>query len=133
MFRILELFKHSFLLGHNGEIVVEKFQNQEHFKRSFGRATRLRQAVPPDVQDSVARERTVENDQKSKFRVFADFRVKFGDAEIFIKAIDAPRKHVTPRRVARHRSFPLRKILWRARDPSKTVKNRNFACLQLFA
>ena len=63
------------------------------------------------AQDSVARERTVENDQKSKFRVFADFRVKFDDAEIFIKATDASCKHVTPRRIAGQRSFPLRKIL----------------------
>ena len=63
------------------------------------------------AEDSVARERAVENGQKSKFRVFAIFRVKFDDAEIFIKTIDAPRKHVTPRRVAGHRAIPLRKIL----------------------
>ena len=46
------------------------------------------------AQDSVARERTVENVQKSNFCVFSTFRVKFEGAEIFINAVDASCKHV---------------------------------------
>ena len=73
--------------------------------QTHGAPTRRGATLISHAQDFVARERVVENGQKSKFRVFSNFRVKFDDAEIFIKSIDTPCKHVTPRRIAGQRSF----------------------------